>query len=256
MRRDLLRWMLALPLGGCVIPTDPIRFAARGPSISAAVAPATHPLGEGERIALVIRRTQLDPDRLHRCIADGMRARLPSPGAAVVALEPADAARLAAAVPTDLDAPLPEELAGFGVEWAVVVSDASTRVGTPERGFGGGGGSGGAIIGGYVGERVDYALSLGATILDLRERRRLGDATARCGARGGGGIAAGVAGAAGGSIGIIVPFVLPIIRLPAGTSALTICNAFGRAIGDALVQATRPAAESPDEPAATASAAR
>ncbi|PWS36890.1 hypothetical protein DFH01_08330 [Falsiroseomonas bella] len=243
MRRHLFRLLLALPLAGCVIPTDPVRLAARGPSTNAQVTAAGRTLAEGERIVLVIRETQLDPDRLHRCIADGMRARLPASGPTVVALDPAGAARLSAAVPADLTAALPEELARFGVEWAVVVRDGSTRVATPESGLDGYGGGGGGVIGGYVGERVDYALSLEATILDLRERRRLGRATAWYAARGGGGIAAGIAGGGGGDVAIAVPFVLPIIRVPAGTSALAICNAFGRTIGDALVSATaQPAA--------------
>jgi hypothetical protein len=227
-----------LPLAGCVIPTDPIRLAAQGPATNAQVIAAGRVLAEGERIALVIRETQLDPDRLHRCIADGMRTRLPSPGPAVVALDAASAGRLSAGVPTDPALALPEEMAGFGVEWAVVVRDASTRVATPESGLDGYGSGSGGVIGGYVGERVDYALSIEATILDLRERRRLGRAMAWYAARGGGGIAAGIAGGGG----IALPFVLPIVRVPAGTSALSICNAFGRAIGDALVSATAPPA--------------
>lgn len=245
MLRHLLGVLLALPLVGCVVPTDPMRFASRGPTMGTQVTAAGHALAAGERIALVIQETQLDPARLQRCIADGMRTRLPTPGPTVVSLEPEAAARLAAALPTDLDAPLPEEVRGAGAEWAVVVRDASRRVATPEGGIGGHGGSSGGVFGGYIGERVDYALSLEGVILDLRAGRRLGRATAWYGAQGGGGIAAGIAGAAGGSVGIVVPFVLPIIRLPAGTSALTICNAFGRSLGEALVAATAPAPVTP-----------
>lgn len=241
MLRHLLGVLLALPLVGCVVPTDPMRFASRGPMMGTQVTAAGHALAAGERIALVIQETQLDPARLQRCIADGMRTRLPTPGPTVVSLEPEAAARLAAALPTDLDAPLPEEMRNAGVEWAVVVRDASRRVATPEGGIGGHGGSSGGMFGGYIGERVDYALSLEGVILDLRTGRRLGRATAWYGAQGGGGVAAGIIGGGG----IALPFVLPIIRLPAGTSALTICNAFGRSLGEALVAATAPAPVTP-----------
>jgi hypothetical protein len=213
--------------------------------MGAQVTAAGQALAAGERIALVIRDTQLDPARLQRCIADGMRTRLPTPGPTVVSLEPDAAARLAEALPTDLDAPLPEEMSGAGVEWAVVVRDASRRMATPEGGIGGHGTGSGAMLGGYIGERVDYALSLEAAILDLRARRRLGRATAWYGAQGGGGIAAGIIGGGG----FAMPFVLPIIRLPAGTSALAICNAFGRSLGEALVAA---AGSAPVAPAAAA----
>lgn len=244
MLRPLLGLLLALLLAGCVVPVDPMRLAARGPTVGAQMTAAGHALAAGERIALVIQETQLDPQRLQRCIADGMRTRLPTPGPTVVSLEPEAAARLAAALPTDFDAPLPEEMTGAGVEWAVVVRDASRRVATPEGGIGGHGGSSGGMFGGYIGERVDYALSLEATILDLRVPRRLGRATAWYGAQGGGGIAAGIIGGGG----FALPFVLPIIRLPGGTGALAICNAFGRSLGDALVAATTP--QTPATPAA------
>ena len=240
MRIAVLCLLLLVPLAGCVVPTDPLRMAAYGPTTGAAVEPAGHALREGERIALVIRETQLDPARLHACIAAGMRPRLPSPGASIVALDEAGVARLLAALPSERDAALPEEVAALGVEWAVVVRDSSTRAATPERDFGGHGASGGGIIGGYVGERVEYGLSLEAAILDLRARRRLGMATAWYAARGGGGVAAGIMAAAGGGLAIAVPFILPVIRLPAGTTAMAICDAFGRAIGDALVKATTP----------------
>ena len=234
MRIAVLCLLLLVPLAGCVVPTDPLRMAAYGPTTGAAVEPAGHALREGERIALVIRETQLDPARLHACIAAGMRPRLPSPGASIVALDEAGVARLLAALPSERDAALPEEVAALGVEWAVVVRDSSTRAATPVRGFDGHGATGGGIMGGYAGERVHYNLLLEATILDLRARRRLGTATAYYWAEGGGGVAAGIIGGGG----IILPFILPVVDLPAGTSAMAICDAFGRKIGDALVQAT------------------
>lgn len=244
MLRPLLGLLLALLLAGCVVPVDPMRLAARGPTVGAQMTAAGHALAAGERIALVIQETQLDPQRLQRCIADGMRTRLPQPGPAVVALDEAAAARLAASLPAEQDAPLPEEVSVIGAAWAILVRDGSRRAATPESGFGGQGGGGGAMLGGYVGERVDYALSLEAVILDLQARRRLGRATAWYAAQGGGGIAAGIIGGGG----IALPFVLPIIRLPGGTSALAICNAFGRSLGDALVAATTP--QPPATPAA------
>lgn len=236
MRRSVLRLLLLAPLAGCVVPTDPLRMAVYGPTTTASVAPAGHGLREGERIALVIRQTQVDPARLQGCIADAMRARLPAPGPALVTLDEAGAGRLLAGLPAEAGAALAEDVSGLGADWAVVVRDASTRVATPERDFGGSSGGGGGALGVYAGQRVDYNLFLEATVLDLRERRTLGRATAWYGAQGGGGVAAGIIGGAG----IILPFILPVIRLPAGTSAMAICDAFGRRIGEALVQATTP----------------
>lgn len=239
MRRLLLRLLLALPLAGCVIPTDPIRLAAQGPSTNAQVTAAGRGLAEGERIALVIRETQLDRDRLHRCITDGMRARLPAPSPAVVALDPASAARLSAVTAIGPTQALPEEMDGFGVEWAVLVRDASrassdhrTRS-VVEADIAGSG-----FLGGASERRTSYRLELEATILDTKARRRLGWVTAVHFTEGSSEVMAGLAVLGG----LPVPAVLPIIRLPAGTSALAICNAFGRAIGDALVSATRPPA--------------
>lgn len=227
------RWFLLLPalaLAACVVPVDAVRLASRGPTIEHDVTIIGRPLAAGERIALMIRETQLDPARLQRCIAEGMRTRLPSPGPEVVALDEAAARRLVAALPADPQAALPLAADEVGAEWALVVRDTSRRAARPESGVA----AAGAMMAAVVGEHADYALALEAAMLDLRARRPLGRATASYAASGGSGIAVGIALAAG----IPVPIVLPLVAPPAGTSALTICDAFGRSLAEALLVAT------------------
>ena len=231
--RAILLASCALLMGGCVNPMDPLRLAARGPGTGAWVVQTERPMQVGDRIALVVLASEVDEARLRRCVQQGIEARLPRPGPQIVALEAEAAGRLAAALAVvPRPATLPEEVAALGADWAVTVRDVSTHSARsdsePIVAEGG--------VGYYAGERTDHALRLQGEVVDLRGRRRLGEAMAWYDARGGGGVAAGIAGGGG----IIFPFIMPVVRLPAGTSAMAICNAFGRTIGDALVKATTP----------------
>lgn len=241
--RRLLALLLALPLAGCVIPTDPVRLAAQGPATSAQLTRATRPLQAGDTVALVVQETSLDRGRLEQCIAAGIRSRLPS-GVTLVALDAPRATTLGALV-SAREVELGQEATALGAEWAVLVRDATAQHSASDSGFFADGGGGGGVVGVQGGTDITYSLRLEGLLLDLRGQRRLGQASAVYSAHGGGRIAAGIVGMGGGGGGIVLPFVLPIIRLPGGTSAMAICNAFGRSVADALVRAaaTPPAAD-------------
>jgi hypothetical protein len=237
-----------------VIPTDPIRLAARGPSTHADVQRALRPLQPDDAVGLAVAETRVDRARLEGCVASGMRARLPA-GVTIVVLDAERGAAMAELAAQQGAWPA-EAAPAIGVPWGVLVRDSTDQLSQSRVEPFGAGGSGGGIFGLSLGQTTDYTLRLQAELLDLRAGQRLGSAGAFYAAHGGGALVAGIAGGAGGSVAFAVPFVLPVIRLPAGTSAMAICEAFGRAIGDGLVRATTPAPEQPAEPAATAPEAK
>jgi hypothetical protein len=73
-------------------------------------------------------------------------------------------------------------------------------------------------------------------VLDLRGRRHRGRVWTRFETKGGGYIFAGIVGGASGSGAFALPFALPVLILPGGSSALAICSAFGRALADHLIE--------------------
>jgi hypothetical protein len=234
MTRFPLAALVALPLAGCVIPTDQMRLASARPGTESTLVRAARPLRAGDTVGLAVLETTLDRARLKRCIAGGMTARLPD-GVALVSLDETRVVPLAAA-PSSGQGDLPEAVASVDADWAVLVRDVTQRSSSSgSRLIEDRGGSFGVL----GGTETTYQLRLDAVLLDLRARRGLGQASASYVARGSEQVAAGIASFASGT-GFAVPFVLPILRLPAGTSAMAICDAFGRAVGEALVAAAAP----------------
>jgi hypothetical protein len=281
-RRRLLRALSlavgALALPGCVVPIDPIRYAIRGPQTASDIQAATRPLRPEDRLVLLVLEPRENATRLGACVADGLRSRLPGARPAAQVADPELAAQLQAWVAryeTDRNAasaaPLPATAAAEptrrqagtaavaaasalaapgnppsnmgvpGVDWLVTVQDLTTENARWGLGPGVSGNSSGSMIGIGGGRTTEHHLALRAEVFDVEGRRRAGSVTASFETRSGGYVVAGVA--AGG--GIALPFVLPIVVLPAGTGGLTLCSAVGRALGDALVRAT---AQPPEVP--------
>ncbi|WP_372619063.1 hypothetical protein [Falsiroseomonas sp.] len=225
--------LLLLP--GCVLAIDPIRLAAYGPELKGGLTHAAHPLGRRARLALLLLEPGLHALALRDCIGSGLQASLPTGLSPSPLLDDDTAAALAEVAQAALtDGPLPAFAGSLGFEWLVAVRDRSeTTVEEPAtETFGGSGGIGIARLGGHR-----YALDLQAMVVDLRGPARLGTLTARFETRSRSGIAAGIVGGGGAA----APFVTPVVMLPAGTTALAICDAFARAIAGALVEATAPA---------------
>jgi hypothetical protein len=210
----------------------PVDLALVGPRFGGAVAVGAGPLFPGDRLALLLLDPGPNADELWPCIAGGMRARLPSAGPAPLRPEaPRTAGLLAVARAAEADDRLAVPPAGLGYDWLVAVTDRSSSGPEEEtsEGLHGGGALGVAIARGRR-----YALDLQARVLDLRAGRRIGTVGAHVDTRSRAGVAAGLFGGTGAA----APLILPMVELPAGTSALAICDAFGRAVGDALVAAT------------------
>jgi hypothetical protein len=235
-RRTCLALLLAAPmLAGCVVPTGPIRLAREGAATTGGLVPVERALAASDRIALFVGGEQRDAETLRHCIARAVASRLP--GGGPVPMKPdADAAvRLAAMVSTaEPGGPLPARVAAEGFDWLISVRDATTTSSVPIRNFGFDNAFQGAI-GGAVGEQTEYHLSLFARVFDGRSGRALGTLGAYHDTRSSSGVSAGVV-----AIFVPIPFFVPFAELPAGTSAMAICDAFGRAVGDALVAATAP----------------
>jgi hypothetical protein len=238
MRRSIMT-LLALPLAGCVIPTDPMRLASEGPATASEVVRAARPMRAGDTVGLAVLETSVDRARLHRCIAGGIASRLPA-GVALVSLDEARFAALTAAASSGQEA-LPDAIVEAGADWAILVRDVTRQSSsTGSRLIEDRGGS----LGVLGGTETTYELRLDAVLADLRARRAVGRATASYAARGSEQVAAGIASFVSGT-GLAVPFVLPIFRLPAGTTAMAICYAFGRSVADALVSAAAQPADAP-----------
>jgi hypothetical protein len=230
---------LVLLAGGCLWPGESIRLARQGPDIQRDLRGPTRPAQAGERVVLLLQPRLADGERIRACVEAGLRARLPA-GIAVVGGDPAQGAAWVAATTTD--AP-PRPWPGPAEEaWLVVLEDHSSVTSGFERvaeGGGGGGGFGFAVGGGQV---ARHRLAIEGRVWDLRGRLPLGTVAARFDTRGGGYVVGGLVGGAGGGGAIILPYLLPVVMLPAGTSATTICAAFAAALGDALNDAWRRAA--------------
>jgi hypothetical protein len=213
-----------------VVPVDPIRLAARGPATGAQLDRTSRPLQPTDRLAVTLRNPREDAPRLLGCVIAGVQARLPPDGPAVLAPDDVATARLSALVDAvDRDGTLGAEAASMGFDWLLTVEDTTSRDPVPwdkegalPLGFGFG-----------VGQSVSYTLKMFGQVFDLRTRRQLGTVWARYDASGGTYVVAGFIAA--------LPFVLPVVVLPGGTTAMSICAAFGRVLGATLLQATTPA---------------
>ncbi len=216
----------------------PIDLALTGPRLGGAMAVGAGPLSPRDRLALLLLDPGEEAEALWLCVAGGIRARLPAAGPAPLRAEGAHAADLlAAARAAARDDRLDVPPGGFGFDWLVAVTDRSGAGAEEEmrEGLHGGGGLGVVIARGRR-----YALDLEARVLDLRAGRRIGTVTGHVDTQSRAGVAIGIFG----GMGAAAPLILPMVEMPAGTTALAICDAFGRAVGDALVAATaaRPAA--------------
>lgn len=234
---------LALLGGGCIWPGESVRLASRGPDVLRDLRPPTRRAEAGDRVVLVLRPRFADGDRIRACVEAALRPRLPA-GVDLVAADPARAAPWFDLAPRTEDPP-PEWDGPPEEAWLVTLEDRSSVASGFERvaeGGGGGGGFGFAVGGGQV---ARHHLEIEARVWDLRGRVPLGTVAARFDTRGGGYVVGGLIGGAGGGGAIILPYLLPVVVLPAGTSASSICTAFGTALGDALVDAWRRAAPPP-----------
>ena len=236
--------LLALLAGACVWPGESMRLATRGATIGGDLRPPARSAEAGERVVLVLRPRLADGDRIRACVEAALRRRLPA-GLKVV---PASAEQggpwldvepgSAAAIPAW---PGPPEEA-----WLVALEDRSRAASgfepVAEGSGGGGGGFGFAVGGGHVSR---HHLEIEGRVWDLRGRVPLGAVRASFDTRGGGYVVGGLVGGAASGGAIVLPYLLPVVVLPAGTSASAICTAFGEALGNALTDAWRRAAAAP-----------
>jgi hypothetical protein len=228
---------LLLPLGGCIMALDPLLLAMQGPSTGVALAVAGRPLGPDTRLAVLLRGEGAPAAALRHCVAEGMRARLPEGRPAPEEPDAAIGAQLLLLLEAEReDGRLPPGGAGTGFDWLVTVEDATEASGGPgTRPVVQSGGSGG-MIAIAVGQTTQHHLLLRGAVHDLQRGWRLGHVTAAFDTEEGSMLVAGIAGGAGAAM----PFVLPVIVMPGGTSAMAICTAFGRTLAEALVAATTP----------------
>ena len=237
----VLTALSALVLGGCINPTESLRYSREGPAVAGTVVAAERPLRPEDRLALIVVNPGPDANRLRTCVADGLASRLPGRRPAPMAPEAEVAARLLPLLdPFRPDPPagaphglLPAEVAMFGFDWLIVMEDQTAPLGGtssdvearvrarvgPDYAFG-------------VGPFEGYRLALRGEIFDLQARRRLGSLSASFDTVGG----QYVLIARGG----FQSAILPVIRPTAGTTAMTICEAFGQVLGDALLRAAPP----------------
>lgn len=258
---------VALGLPGCVVPVEPIRYALSGPATSVELSATERPLQADDRLALVILNPRGDAAALQACVAAALASRLPAAQPAPRAPDAELFARIVALMTAPRAAPPPQqpglpdrkpapshardgvapaerfalrtdqpppEAATLGLDWLIVVEDATSERTGRTLGPVAEGNSSGDVLGLAEGRTVQRRIGLSGTIFDLRGRRRVGAVTTTFDTTSGSYVVAGIAATGG----IAVPFVLPVIVLPAGTGPMTVCSAFGRAIGDALMRAS------------------
>ncbi|WP_198369426.1 hypothetical protein [Roseomonas rosulenta] len=248
MVRLALVILTACGLGGCVWAFEPIRYVIEGPNTSAQVVEAGRPLQAEDRLALVVTRPRAEAGRVAACVAAGLGSRLPGGHPSPVVLEAEAAARVLAMVEPLLrgegfvrtGGALPPEVGTLGFDWLVVVEDHSSDDATT--------GVDRSLVPGRsnlgrqevrVGRTVRYRLALLGTLLDIRGRRLLGTVWGSFETQGGAYLI--VSGTS--------PFAAaaaPMIEVPAGTGAMTICSAFGRSVGDAVLRAAPPLRQPPE----------
>jgi hypothetical protein len=219
--------LVAFALGGCVVPSESIRYARRGPGYGGDLTVAARAPGAQDRLVLVVANPRENASRLQACVADAMVSRLPARQPSPLTLNPEDSSRLRVAIEPmrnslqagDMMPSLPQEAVALDLDWIVLIEDRSNAHSIPGSGQGG-------PFGNSIGGTTDYDLMLRAEVFDLRARRYIGAIWA---------IFHSVSGVfAEGSIhgGSFVGgvFFVP----PAGTSGLTLCEPLGHALGDAL----------------------
>lgn len=245
--RPLVALILGAPgLGGCVWAFEPLAYAITGPGISRELTDTGQAIRPGDRLALVVVNPREDAARVAACVAAGIASQLPD-GQPVPAIPDADAAaRILATFEPLSRSPslgpaagvLPPETGMPGFDWIVVIEDQSSRnvttgmdtspvPGRPE----------GDRFEARLGQTTVYHLALRGTIFDLRERRLRGTVQAHIDTQGGAYLIFSGRGTAGA--------FAPMLEIPAGTGAMTICAAFGRAVGDALARTTPPETPAP-----------
>jgi hypothetical protein len=239
----ILAGFLAFLGAGCVWPGESMRLATRGPEIRGGLQSPTRPAAAGDRVVLVLQPRLADGERIRACVEAGLRRRLPA-GIEVVGTTAERAAPWLGRTPDSAAAP-PAWPGPAEEAWLVAIEDRSSVTSGFERvaeAEGTGGGFAFGVGGGHV---ARHHLEIEGRVWDLRGRVPLGTVVARFDTRGGGYVIGGLVGGAGGGGAIILPYLLPVVVLPAGTSASAICAAFGEALGTALNDAWRRAAAAP-----------
>lgn len=236
-------FLLAAGASGCVWPGESVRFATQGPAVDAGLPGVARPAEAGDRLVLLTPPGGQDATRLRNCVAHALRARLPE----AVELAVPEAAE-EAALRAILAQPEPPRTPQPGDAWLVVVRDLSDTQSGYEQvyerldsttsaartfGFAAGGG-----------QVSRHHLQLEGRVWDWRSRTPVGSVTVQFDTHGGGYVIGGVFGGVStiDMRGGIMPFLVPVVVLPAGTTAMSICTAFGRALGDGLAAAWRRAA--------------
>jgi hypothetical protein len=237
----VLTVLAALALGGCINPTESLRYSREGPQIVSSVTAAERPLRPDDRLVLIVANPRADADRVRTCVAAGLAGRLPERRPAPSTPQPEVAARLLPLLdsfrsdpPANAPHPaLPSEVAMFDADWLIVMEDrtgplarTSSDIEATVRG------RVGYTYGFGVGPFLGYTLALRGDIFDLRARRRLGSVSAAFDTFAG----QYVVVASGG----LAAAILPVIRPPVGTTAMAICEAFGQVLGTALLRAAAP----------------
>jgi hypothetical protein len=238
--------LAAFGLAGCVWAFEPIRYTITGPGTSVQLADTGRAIEPGERLALVVSKPREDAARLAACVASGLASRLPGGQPAPIIPDAEAAARILSIIEPLARGPglvqaggaLPPAAAGLGFDWIVMAEDQSSQDANT--------GVDRTLVPGRpepwrqevrAGRTVVYRLALMATIFDLRGQRLRGTVDTYFDTQGGAYLIMSGTGMYAG--------VAPMIEVPAGTGAMTICAAFGRAIGDVLQRATSPEARPP-----------
>lgn len=225
--RRITAALLALLVAGCDHRQER-ELATVGPEVLPQLQRDRRQLSPADRIALQLRGETPDPAALQACILRGLVPALP-PGQP----EPAW-------IPDETQPALRAE--GYG--WLAVVEDHTTTGPVDVHAMPLTAGAGGLGFGFNTAHPTGFHLNLEAALTDLRSNRRAGSITARYEAFEQHEVVIAIVGGAGGAL----PLIIPASHLPGGRDAMAICEAFGRVIGRALMQANEPDAARDAEP--------
>lgn len=184
------------------------------------------PLQPDDRLLVLVSRQVGDSVELGECISRGVQSRLPGGRPAPVSL-PADARPQLKGL---LSAAGYGDLAGGAVaaedwDWIIFVEEQTAE--TRER-IADGGGS--PVFGGFaIGTRSEFDATLAGRVFDMRTGRLIGHSSAFSHATRDRGT--------GLMFVLGVPLIVPIYRASGEAGSATLCEPFGRLMGDTLVRA-------------------